>query len=111
MRYLANTETTCLAHAINLCEVFYDFTRAADRAIAQQAINDLYADGVLCRNDMDADFWQTAGLLKAEYRRISLADCFAVTLAQRENAPLVTTDHHELHPLAEQKVAIFDFIR
>jgi predicted nucleic acid-binding protein len=47
---------------------------------------------------MDLDFWKSAGTLKAR-GRISLADCFAVALAEREDAILLTSDHHEFDPL------------
>ena len=70
----------CFAHAINLCEVYYDFFRAAGEQVAQEAIQDLEAVGVNTRADLSPAFWQAAGALKALQRRISLADCFAVTL-------------------------------
>ena len=47
---------------------------------------------------MDLDFWKAAGKLKAP-GRISLADCFAITLAVREEAVLMTSDRHEFEPL------------
>ncbi len=51
------------------------------------------------------------GQLKAEWRRISLADCFALALAIREKATLVTSDHHELDRIAETGLCPFRFIR
>ena len=47
---------------------------------------------------MDAGFWKKPGHLKVQ-RRISLADAFDVTLAERELAILVTSDQHEFDPL------------
>ena len=47
---------------------------------------------------MDMVFWKEAGKLKAG-GRISLADAFAVTLAARDGATLLTSDHHEFDPL------------
>jgi predicted nucleic acid-binding protein len=41
-----------------------------------------------------------AGRLKAERRRVSLADCVALGLALEHNRWLVTTDHREFDPLA-----------
>ncbi|MEI6415866.1 MAG: type II toxin-antitoxin system VapC family toxin [Pseudomonadota bacterium] len=110
-QYLKNGESECLAHAINLCEVLYDFIRTAGEQNAHQAIQDLLADGVQCRSDMDTEFWQVAAHLKATHRRISLADCFAVALANRVDAQLLTTDHHEFDPLVEKNICRFEFIR
>lgn len=88
----------CHAHAINLCEVYYDFIRRADETTAEQAIDDLTAAGVNDRDDFDAPFWREAGKLKAG-RRLSLADALAVSLAKRLGAELVTSDHHEFDAL------------
>ena len=38
---LLDSESQCYAHALNLCEVFYDFHRASGRHEALQAIADL----------------------------------------------------------------------
>lgn len=42
-RALLDTSSQCLAHAINLCEVFYDFHRAGGESAATSAISDLVA--------------------------------------------------------------------
>jgi hypothetical protein len=39
------------------------------------------------------------GRLRPDCPAISLADAFAVTLAEREQGILVTSDHHEFDPL------------
>ena len=38
---LLNPDAQCYAHALNLCEVYYDFHRAAGRDQALNAIADL----------------------------------------------------------------------
>jgi len=95
---LADEACCCFIHAVNLCEVYYDCLRNYDEAQADQMLEDLTVCGLLLRDDMDAGFWKKAGHLKAR-GRISLADAFAVTLAEREQAILVTSDHHEFDPL------------
>jgi PIN domain nuclease of toxin-antitoxin system len=72
----------CYAHALNLCEVYYDFWRASGRETAELAIADLLDLGIEERNDMDSEFWRQAGRFKAQYRRVSLADCCALALAE-----------------------------
>ena len=107
---LRNPSHRCHAHAINLCEVYYDFIRRANEATAEQAMNDLVADGVIERADLDPGFWRDAGKLKAG-KRVSLADALCVTLSLRLGAELVTSDHHEFDPLAAAGVCPILFIR
>ena len=75
---LRNPADVCSAHAINLCEVYYDFIRFANERTARSAINDLRAVGIRTRRDMGVAFWTGVGSLKGEIRRVSLADCFAI---------------------------------
>ena len=100
-----------LAHALNLCEVYYNFYRANGEMAARNSINDVFALGVQLRNDLSAQFWQGAGALKALHRRISLADCFAVALTQAVGGTVLTSDHHEFDPLAERGFCALTFIR
>lgn len=54
-------DETCYAHAVNLCEVYYDFLRRTDEPTARQAIADLITDGVIERGDMDTAFSKRSG--------------------------------------------------
>ena len=75
---LIDPASECYAHALNLCEVFYDFERAAGREESLRAIADLELLGVIEDSNLATGVWQAAGTLKATLRRISLADCFAL---------------------------------
>ncbi len=87
--------TTLLAmHVCNLGEVFYDFFREDGLAVAQQAWAMTVALPLLLCRDMDDAFVQRVGVVKVT-ERVSLADAFALTLAERWQIPLLTTDHHE----------------
>jgi hypothetical protein len=108
---LLNPNHHCLAHALNLCEVYYDFYRAGGREVATEAISDLAAVGVQLRHDMSVGFWQTAGALKANLRRVSLADCFAMTLAQAAGGSVLTSDHREFDSISAAGVCRVEFIR
>ena len=101
----------CFAHAINLCEVFYDFFRSAGETDAVSAISDLLAAGIIQREDFDLDFWKAAGRLKGTHRRVSLADCCGLTLATRLGGQFLTTDHHELDSIAALGPYPITFIR
>ena len=98
-------------HALNLCEVYYDFWRASTREAAESAISDLLAIGIQERSDLDAEFWRDVGRLKALRRRVSLADCCALALAERLGASLASADRHELEPLVAQGPWRITFIR
>jgi len=88
----------CFVHAVNLCEVYYDCLRCYGSDPAERLITSLVEAGLILRSDMDMEFWKAAGKLKS-HGRISLADCFAVSLAEREDAVLLTSDRHEFEPL------------
>jgi PIN domain nuclease of toxin-antitoxin system len=108
---LLDPSHTCIAHAINLCEVFYDYHRAGGEAVAQSALTRLLSATILPRADLDTGFWQEAGRRKAAFRRVSLADCFCMTLAQRVNGVVVTSDHHEFDAIAPLGLCPIQFIR
>jgi len=99
VRHVLETEENfCFVHALNLCEVYYDCLRCYGNTQTEKLLSDLTDAGLIVRDDMDIDFWKTAGNLKAR-GRISLADCFAVALSVREEAVLLTSDRHEFEPL------------
>lgn len=108
--YLADSDADCCAHAINLCEVYYALYRETDEASAESAINDLKSLGVIENNDMDGAFWREVGNLKAQYRA-SLADFCAIALTNRLGGTLLTSDHHEIDPIAAAGVCQITFIR
>jgi len=108
---LEDTENSCYVHSINLCEVYYQVYRDKSKQEAIDVIDGLLELGVILRDDLDIEFWQEAGELKAVHKRVSLADCCAIALANRLDAELVTSDHHELDELAEKGVCNIVFFR
>jgi len=109
-RFLQDKDTPCYAHAINICEVYYDFLRVADAETAKRAIEDLDATGLIISEEMDKAFYQLAGDYKATYR-ISLADSFALALTNRLGGELITSDHHELEQVHEDGLCPIYFFR
>jgi PIN domain nuclease of toxin-antitoxin system len=108
---LASENASCHAHVVNLCEVYYDLVRSQDASMASQAIEDLLTAGVVARADLDTAFWQQLGDLKVNPGKLSLADCFALALALRLGATLVTSDHHEFDAVASSGLIRVLFIR
>jgi uncharacterized protein with PIN domain len=101
----------CLIHAVNACEVYYDLHRRGNAADAE-SLETLFARYDLeLHEHMPSELWRQAGHLKADWRRVSLADCFALALTRREGGTLVTSDHHELDPVARAAICPILFIR
>jgi PIN domain nuclease of toxin-antitoxin system len=107
---IKDVDSQCIAHAINLCEVYYDAHRNAGEAHAESVISDLFGVGVTERNDFDQTFWKDVGKLKAG-GGISLADCFGIMLAKRVGGTFLTSDHGEMDPVAAAGVCSITFIR
>lgn len=107
---LLDPASRCLIHSINLCEVFYHFHRAGDEQAATDAVKDVRHLGIAERSDFDEEFWMESGRLKAQ-GRISLADCFAITLTNRTGGTLLTSDHHEMDKIAAAGTCSITFIR
>jgi uncharacterized protein with PIN domain len=59
---IGNPASNALAHALNLCEVYYDFARASGEGVAAEAINDFLALGIKERNDMHDNLKLNTGL-------------------------------------------------
>jgi len=107
---LTDPTATCYAHTLNLCEVYYGAIRKTDVKRARQTILNLFADGVIERQDMNRPFWQRVGELKAR-GGISLPDCFCISLAQELGGEVVTSDHGEFDSLVPLGIVPINFIR
>jgi PIN domain nuclease of toxin-antitoxin system len=107
---LIDTGGQCLAHSVNLCEVYYIVHRDDGAATAEAAVSDFRALGVVERADFDEAFWKEAGGLKAK-GGISLPDCFAITLTNRVGGSLLTSDHGEMDKVAAAGGCNISFIR
>lgn len=108
---LQEPRNRCLILAISACEIYYDLWRRGNTEDAE-SLESIFAEYDLeLLEGLPSDLWKAAGKLKAEWRRVSLADCFALTLAIRESGTLVTSDHHELDPIAKAEVCPIRFFR
>jgi predicted nucleic acid-binding protein len=99
-----------LIHAVNLCEVFYDFLDRSDEDAAAAAIETIRSIGAIVREDMDEAFWQQAGRFKVRFR-LPLADAFALSLADRFGTERVTSDRGHFEQVAQAGACRVVFIR
>lgn len=106
-----NADHLCVIHVVNACEVYYDLYRRAGEERANKLEKTLGDHGFVLDDALSSALWRTAGKIKAEWRRVSLADCIALALTIREEGTLVTSDHHELDPIAEARICAIQFIR
>jgi PIN domain nuclease of toxin-antitoxin system len=100
-----------MIHVVNLCEIYYDFYRDIGEAEAEKIIKELDDINVKTRFDLTANFWRQVSKYKATIKRISLADCFALTLANQEKGILVTSDRKEFEPIIHLNICEIQFIR
>ena len=108
--HLLDENRTCIIHAVNLCEVYYDFLRGGGQTAADTAIEDVVKNGVVISRNMSDAFIKRVGQFKVAYR-VSLADCFALSLAVEMGGDLLTSDHHEFDALLSQSIFSILFIR
>jgi len=77
---------------VNLAELYYKTTDTIGRETADAWYFRILNSNVVVVS-ADAPFAREVGIYKSKYRRLlSLADCFAMTLAVKEKAQLLTTD-------------------
>jgi uncharacterized protein with PIN domain len=108
---LKDSTNRCLIHAVSACEVYYDLLRRGNAEDAE-TLEVIFGElGLELLEALPSNLWRTAGKLKADWRRVSLADCFTLALAIGEKGTLVTSDHHELDPISEAHVCPIRFIR
>lgn len=68
---------------------------------SDEALATLENSRVVRREDLSLDFCNAVAAMKAIRRRVSLADCFGLTLSAKLSAEFLTTDLHELQALAQ----------
>jgi len=86
---------------VNLYEVCYDAARTSGDADAVAEILETVSQlPIAVVWDIDKELLHAAARFKVRYR-ISLADSFAIGLADVLDAVVVSADHHELHPIEQ----------
>lgn len=109
-RLLLDSTNTCYVHAVNLCEVYYDFLRRGGEEMAQGVLSTIAGFGLIFSEEMDKDIWQEAGRHKA-YMKLPLGDCFLLAMAGRIDGQAVTADRGDLEPVAALGKFPIRFIR
>lgn len=108
---LIDPSVECSIHAINLCEAAYDAMRRQSNLDLAGWTADIEAFGLRVDWIIDPGLFAEAAALKVHWRRVSLADCFALVLARRLGGTLLTSDHHEMDPMVAAGVNDIVFFR
>lgn len=100
LELVAEPAARSLMHALNLCEVYYDSVRRDPHTTLAELLAVAATLGIEIVHELAEPLLERAGRLKAERRRVSLADCVALATALNARGILLTTDHQEFDPLA-----------
>ena len=106
-----NGEIELIANKVNLIEVYYGIWREYGKLHADAALAGVAVFSVVQVSDISMDVLYEAGRIKADYRRVSLADSVVIAEAITRNGCVVTADHHEMDTLDKARVAEFLWIR
>jgi PIN domain nuclease of toxin-antitoxin system len=96
-------------HTVNLYEVFYDF-RKTGGGDGKDFLDRLGHLPILFVDRMDSAIMIPASDFKIRYK-VSLADSIALGLASFTQSSLLTSDHHEMEPIARDNALLIDWIR
>ena len=110
-RLVVDPSVECVIHSISLCEAAYDAMRRKPALDLTEWTTDIEAFGLRVHWDIGYGLFADAAALKAYWRRVSLADCFALALARQLGGTLLTSDHHEMDPLVAAGVLNISFFR
>lgn len=113
---LTRPDDTCLAHEVNLTEVFYTRSRHVDEQSARAELEYLIEDeGLIPFASPDREFLWEVGRLRAritsERLAASLADCFCIATARHLGCAVLTSDRTEFEPVAALGLCQVTFIR
>lgn len=107
---LKDKSCTFFMHAVNLGEVYYDTLRHTGEEKAKELFDDISRLPVRIIWSIDIPFLELTGKYKTSFS-MSYADAFALALAEREEATVITTDHKEFDPVEKAGVLMFYWVR
>ncbi|MEP7235554.1 MAG: PIN domain-containing protein [Ignavibacteriota bacterium] len=69
---MLESKNECYVHALNLCEIYYDFYRAEGSQIADEVLQIVGELGIHITEDMDEILWKEAGQIKLQLKEFPL---------------------------------------
>jgi len=109
-KLLKKQENRFFIHAVNAGEVYYDMLRVSGKDKASELFEDISELPITVIWGLDISLIELSGKYKTSYR-ISYADSFVLALAERENAIVISTDHHEFDIVEKTGILSFYWLR
>lgn len=106
-----NGDAEIIMHKVNLFEIYYGYLKVDGKGFAQQQLGAIENSLIKINNTINNELLCQAAELKGAYKKISLADSFAVAQAIVSDAVLVTSDHHELDVIDKEGIIKVLWIR
>jgi uncharacterized protein with PIN domain len=120
---LADPRNTCMAHVVNIGELYTHYMKNFTQADADEAIRLMIDEaGVSPRDDTEEAFWVSVARLRGQItstvrnpttggcHSIPLADCFGIALARKEGGTVVTCDSEFIH-VRDRGICAVQFFR
>ena len=107
---LKNHNNRFFMHSVNLGEVYYDSLRVSDEKEPRELFEDIAKLPINIIWTLDIPFIELVGKYKTSHR-ISYADSFVLALAEREDAVVISTDHHEFDAIEQEGKLSFYWLR
>ena len=104
-------DTEIIINKVNLFEVYYGYLKEDGEEFAQKQLAAIESSVIKINDTISNDLLIQAARLKGNYKKISLADSFAVAQTIVSDAVLVTSDHHELDAIDKKGIIKFLWIR
>ncbi len=106
---LQDERNVAAIHAVNLCEVYYNYLRSDGVEVAEQALEST-AKVLAIVEKADQGFLKRVARWKVEHK-LGLADAFAAATAEEYASRLVTCDHNDFGAIEETGELQIEWIR
>lgn len=107
---ILSEENDIFISIVNVFEICYDLDRTSEDISGLDIYNDIKELPLTIIETIDKEQIEHAIFFKNQFK-ISVADSFALSLARKVNAILVTSDHHEFDEIEKEGLLNFLWIR
>ena len=105
-----NGDNSIAMSIVNLLEVYYSELRDKGEEIAQIVLDMVQHYSVIIVNTVSEKAFLEAARMKVKYK-ISLGDCIGLATARELSGKFVTSDHHEIDPVAKKEPNLIFWFR
>jgi len=106
---LAEEQNILAIHAVNLCEIYYNYLRDDGLEIAGEAWRQVTSFATIIER-LDEPFMKRVGRWKG-IEGLGLGDAFAAATAEEFGVPLIATDHNDFDPIEAKGLLKLTWLR